>query len=255
MISRYEVWLNDVALSEIDPSIYVSDINYKATSVKHDTHRLSGKNGQFSGETDYVQDNRITVTFEVREYDTNKRQTIVQNINAWAANGGWLKSSDRIGQRIYVKTTVYPAAYSVLRWTDALTVEFTAFDYPYWQDEFSNTIQLNSGDEGDIFVPGCRKTDVEAVVVPAETMTGFEIECGDTRISLDGISIPANQSVKISYTDDHHILQIVSNNVSLLDKRTADSNDDLMLDPGTGHVHFVCSVSAVCTVSVKGVYL
>lgn len=255
MISRYNVWMNDISLTEIDPAIYIADISYQAAKPSRSANRLAMADGQHSYGQDYFEESKTTVYFAVREYNTNKRQRIVQDIVTWAMNGGWLKTSDRIGQRIYVHTSQFPSVASALQWTDNLSVEFTAYDYPFWQDETANTIDLNSGDEGDLFVPGVRKTVVEAVIVPSEPMTGFAIECGDTFMGFSDLSIPADQPIKITYTDDHHILTIESNGESLLSNRTTDSDDDLALEPGMGYVYFDAETAAVCTLSVRGVYL
>lgn len=255
MMSRYSVWLNDRGLNEISPDIVITDIAYTPSSPAFTGNRIAAADGQMSGKDGYIGPNKVTVSFMVRAYNTQERQEIVQDIVKWTANGGWLKTSDRPGQRMYVQPSKYPAVSSVQGWTDNLTAEFTAFDYPFWQDESPKTVTLNAGDEEEIFVPGFRKTYVEATIVPSETMTNFTIECGDTYIEIDDISIPAEQEIVLAYTDDHHILKIESNGVSLLDKRTPESNDDLLLAPGPGTVNFDSVTSAVCTVFVRGVYL
>ena len=254
MISRYEAYLNDVALSSLDTSIYITDIAYSVVTPQINTVRLSGRNGAYSS-GNYVQENRIAQSLMVRQYSTQNRQTVIGAIIAWASKPGWLKTSDRANQKIYVKCSKYPAVTSALRWTDVLSLEFVAYDYPFWVDEIPNKETITSGNECDVFVPGAYPTDVEAVITPSATITSLHIECGDTFLELSGISVPANQTITISYTDDHHILSIESNEVSLLNKRTPESSDDLVLNPGTNTVSFTANASATCTLIIKGVYL
>lgn len=255
MMSRYKVWLNDESLEEISPLVYISDISYSGVSPSFVTNKIGANDGQLTIDAVGYDTNTIVVSFSVREYNTAARQRIVQDIVKWASMGGWLKTSDRPGQMIYVRCAKYPAVGSVLRWTNALSVQFTAFDYPFWVDVTPETVELDSGDEEDIFVPGFRQTYVEASIVPSETLTGFTLEAGETFMEIDGVSIPADQAITIKYSDAHHILSIESAGVSLLDKRTPESSDDLILVPGTGTVYFDCATSAVCTVFVRGVYM
>ena len=255
MMSRYRVWLDDASIEEISPQIYVSDISYAAASPSFTASRIGMTDGQRTGDGDYYDVAMIVVSFAIREYNTAARQAILQNVAAWAAKGGWLKTSDRPDQMIYVRCNKLPAISSVLRWTQSLSIEFAAYDFPFWVDTNPITVELNDGDEEDIFVPGIRAVYVEATIIPAETMTNFSLECGDTFMEIDEISIPANQAITISYTADHHILKIESGGVSLLNKRTPASDDDLMLGPGTGTVYFDTATSAVCTISVRGVYV
>lgn len=254
MISRYRVYLNDVEISSIDDSIYVADVSYSSLSYNRTTTKLGNRSGSYSG-NEYFPENKVTVSFSVRQYDTSTRQNVIQAINAWCRNGGWLKVSDRPDMRMYVRCSKPAVVSSILRWTDYLTVELTAYDYPFWTDEVPVTEIMEAGHEYEIYVPGVYKTDVEAVIVSSSALTNVTIECGDTAIELDGINVPAEQPITISYTDDHHILQIESGGDSLLDKRTPDSYDNLVMEPGKNVVAFSANASAVCTLLIKGVYL
>lgn len=267
MISRYSVWLNDVSLSEIDPRIYVSDIAYQAASPARNTSRLAARDGQYSGEYEYIGESKITVSFAARAYETNARQQIIQEVAAWAADGGWLKTSDRMGQRIYVKCSKLPAVASVMRWTDAITVEFTAYDYPYWTDETATTLRLTStGTEstGTLTIGGVHDSLVEATIAINGATSKLELTCGDTAIVLEGLSLVSTNTVKVVYENVHHILRIYWQSQdaayyrranSLLDKRTAASNDDLIAKVGANTLKFKATGNAVCTFSCRGVYV
>ena len=254
MMSRYKVYLNDVEISSIDDTIYVSDISYASVSLERNTTKLGGRSGSYAGK-ESLPDNRVTVSFAVRQYDTQARQSVVQAVNLWCMNGGWLKVSDRPDQRMYVRCSKPAVVPSVLRWTDNLSIELTAYDYPFWTDEIPSTEVLEVGNDYDVYAPGVYRTDVEAVILPSEPITSFTIECGDTFFELSGISVPAGQPITISYTDDHHILQIESGGISLLNKRTPESSDDLVMNPGMNSAFFDADASATCTLIVKGVYL
>lgn len=255
MISRYEVWINNVALSSLSSKIYVADISYQPTTISWPVSKLGMVNGQYAGSQKYIAPNRITISFEAREYDIQGRQQIIQDIIKWAGNGGWLKCSDRESQRIYVKPSKMPSISSALRWLDTLTIEFTAYDYPFWQDEEAQTQTLNNGDTGSIIITGVRETEIEALITANATLTSVSLTCGDTTIALSGISVAQGNTIRLSYSDDHHILSIVSGTTSLLDKRTTASNDDLIGVPGTNSISYTANASSTCQFMARGVYL
>jgi phage-related protein len=254
MISRYAVWLNDVSLAEVDPTIYVSDIGYNPSAPKFNSSRLGGRDGQYSG-ADYIEKNVITVSFEIHEYHTARRQEIAQDVANWASNGGWLKTSDRVSQKIYVKPTRFPAVSSVMRWTENLTVEFTAFDFPYWQDEEPQTVTLENGGTGELFVSGVRPTAAEMALTASANISSINVQVGASRLILSDLGAVSGDVITVSYTDEHHILEIKKNGASILNKRTAASNDDLIVAPGLNAVSFSADGGATCTISVRGVYL
>lgn len=254
MKSRYSVTLNNVPLSALDDCIYVSDISYTPASPKHETTRYAARQGVYAGEP-YIESSRVTVSFMIRHYTTHERQQTAQQVMRWCAAGGWLQTSDRPHQRIYVRCTRFPAVESALRWTDALTVEFTAFAYPFWQDSMPATVSLSSGDTQSVFMPGVWPADIEATVTAREAITTFTITCGATSMTFSGLSVSEGGTVTISYTDDRHLLEAKADGVSVLDKRTSESSDDLVLAPGDGTVSFTADARAGCRLLIRGVWL
>lgn len=255
MISRYNAWLNNVALSEVNPDIYVSDIAYQPTMAKANTYAIGKRDGQYSGSEKYVESNRIVVYFTVRAYKTADRQRVVQDVISWATKGGWLQCSDRIGQRIYVKMSKAPTVNSVMRWLDNLSVEFTAYDYPFWVSDYPTTATLENGATGSLFLPGVWRSYAELSVLAASSITDINIKVGNTKLILSGLTMESGDVLKLSYTDENHIMEIKQGNTSVLDKRTAASDDDLIAEPGRNELEFTANDSAFCTVTIKGVWL
>lgn len=255
MISRYNVWLNDVSLSEINPDIYVANISYQPSAVSIDVVNHARQDGQYSGVMRSIKNNRIAVQFMVRTYDTAGRQSIVQDIIGWAGKGGWLKCSDRLGQKIYVKPSKLPAIASVMGWTDVLTIEFTAYDYPFWLSENENKVVLTSGSDSSLFLAGVWDSFAEVEIVANAAVTSLTVVVGDSSITLNGLNLASGDVLTISYTDEHHIMEIKSNDVSLINKRTVESADDLIVNSGSNNVSFTASGDATCTLKVREVRL
>lgn len=256
MISRYNVWLNDISLTETSPALLITDISYQAAAPSLQGSDRAGTDGQYTSTAEFIASNRVSVSFQIREYNTWKRQQAVQDVIRWAAKGGWIETYDRPDQRMYVRCTRLPSVGSVLRWTDTLTVEFTAYDYPFWTDKTPTELTLEEGDTGTLYLTGVRETDLEAVITADDTITELRIYCGNTDVWLKNISVQTGTAIRIGYTDDHHLLTIKAGNVSLLDKRDPTSADDLIAQPGANDVSFTCDEeTASCTLMAKGVWL
>lgn len=255
MISRYNAWLNNVALSEVSPDIYISDIEYEPTMSKASTNAIGKRDGQYSGHEKYVESNKITVYFEARAYKTADRQRIVQDVIAWGANGGWLQCSDRIGQRIYVKASKLPNISSVMRWLDNLSIEFTAYDYPFWVGDFPSTVTLENGATGTLFLPGVWRSQAELSVLALSSVTSINVQVGNTNLILSGLAMESGDVLTLTYTDENHIMEIKHGSTSVLNKRAAESDDDLLAEPGSNDLAFTSDGFAFCTIKVKGVWL
>jgi len=254
MTSRYEVWVNDAALSDIDPRIYVADIGYQPANVTRSSGRLAGGQGELASGWDYYGTSKTTVSCVIRAYNTSERQRVIQSIVRWAQAGGWLKTSDRPDQRIYVKPTRLPAAGSVMRWLDAVSIEFTAYEWPFWQEMNAQTVALTDGQTKTLrynsALPGYAEFDIELT----GSTSSVTVTVNGEHITLDNLGVSGGHIV-LSYSDEHHIQSIIHRVTSVIQKRTADSADDLILRPGENTVSFEVNGSATCTVSGKGVYL
>lgn len=269
MTSRYEVWVNDAALSDIDPRIYVADIGYQPASVTRSSGRLAGGQGELASGWDYYGTSKTTVSCVIRAYSTAERQRVIQSIVRWAQAGGWLKTSDRPDQRIWVKPTRLPAAGSVMRWLDAVTVEFTAYEWPFWTDIAAQTVTVSSGSvlRFNSALPGFAEFDITLGGGDARVKT-MAVTVGDRTITLDNVNVKGGHII-LTYTEEHHILRIYhqpagqTTQNSILQRRTADSADDLILKPGSNALAFSFALNsedsgsntATCVVSGKGVYL
>lgn len=254
MISRYEATLNNVALSSIDGSIYIADIQYASPSIQTQTVQAAKRQGAFV--TDRRQEkSSVTVTFEIRKYGIADRQSVCQAIVKWAMNGGILETNDRPGQRLRVICGQPPVVESTMHWTDELSVVFDAYSPPYWEEKTAATQTLTGSDaDGTVSVPGSiGKAPVDVTITPSSTLTGITIYAGDTYLSLSGISVTSSQTVEI-FHDENGFLHIESAGGSLLNKRTG--SDDLLVQSGRMEgLSVSANVSVTAVFSVRGYWL
>lgn len=232
MKSRYDAWLNDVALSSLNEELYVSDISCQPPQFTYTVHNYAGRNG---GHVTAKRTNELTVTisFELHLYGTQSRQDACAEIVSWAKDGGKLQISDRHDQYLQCVCTKFPSIESALRWTDTLTVEFTAYDVPYFQSSVPvKATGVGGEEEARVFVPGNAEATAEVTVTVLEPITTLTVGVGGKMIELTGLDLSENDEV-IFYHDDYGILHISTNETAILPHRTALSADDLKAPCGT----------------------
>ena len=253
MISRYNAWMDGIALSSINGDLYVRDIISEAVNIVSNAAKPAAGLGAYVS-TRSRDALRVTLEFELHIYDPAARQKACIEVVKWA-NGRELRVSDRPGQILKVICDDPPAISSALRWTDTLAVSFLAYETPYWVDDVPKAVSVNNS-SGTLWVPGnvpetLAKAKVDATVTATASVTSVTVTAGDTSITLSGISLSNGDTVVFSH-DDNGILSIKKGATSLLDKRTAASSDDLEVPCGKASTF---SSTRKCAFSVKGMWL
>lgn len=256
--SRNRVWLNNAGFADIDPAIHIHDVSYGAPGIT--THTV--ERARFHGSRVTRQrmgESTVTIQFDVREYDQVRRQDVMNRICAWAMKGGILTTDDRPNQRLHVVCTSAPSVQSSLRWTARQSIEFSAFDQPFWEDVTPKTVTLTGTNQSGQLAGAGAAADpfVEARIVAGADITSITLGAGNTVFKLSGISLESGQTLLIDY-DETHTLRIYNEDSgeSYLDKRSPDSDDDLMLTVGRfGAVSFTSNGLATVTFKTRGLYL
>ena len=252
MISRYEVSLNNLQMSEIDSSLLVLDVNYADPSYSIDSTKVGGRDGAvILNET--KESANVTISFELHIYSIAERQRVCQLVNAWAKDGGVLRINDRPAQRLHCKCSRLASVASAKNWTDPLTIVFSGFQPPYWEDDTATEIELSGTNESALgAVPGNGKEAyVSCIVIPEDTLTHLTLKAGASIFELTGLSIPAGETVSVDYQEG--VLRIRHGNSSILGSRTGSSSDDLKVPCGQESTFAVIADVAVdATFSVRG---
>lgn len=257
--SRVRVWLNGDGLQDIDPAVIIRDVSYQSPQIATQTVAHARYNGS-RVTRQRMDSSTVQITFEIHEYSPTIRQSIAERVTAWAMSGGVLTTDDRPERRLHVVCTEPPSIQSALKWTDVLSVGFTAFDNPFWEDVTPTTLLLSgSSGSGQMFGPGTAADPfVEADVKPASsTLTSVTMTAGSTSIALSSISIPSGKTLAIYY-DDRQTLHIERKDTgaSLISKRSAASSDDLMIPRGKfSTLSYTANVSVSVTFRARGLHL
>lgn len=223
MMTRYSAWLDGLPLHEIDPTIYILDIQEDLAQVDVSTAPKAGGSGRFVV-TRQRQTLSVTILFAIREYDVTRRKAIMQKVVAWAKGGKYLSINDRLGQRLRVEVDELPTIQSALRWTQELAITFTAYAFPYWENDYTDSLTTSGAASMTVIGDG-DTAPVDVSITPSgDTVT---VKADQTTITLTNVS----GNVEISHGDDG-ILRIVSSGESILSHRTPESSDDLTATPG-----------------------
>ena len=237
--------MNGVALSAVDPSIRVLDIQPGEVKQTIRTNRVTGRPGARIEKAE-VESVSVNVMFEIREYDTRKRQQICQKVQEWARSGT-LTVSDRPNQKLRAVCEDFPTA-GAKGWTDQLTIGFIGYNPPYWEETYRTVVEFDAAGSQSAFVPGnVPECLVSATVTAAAAITSITVGVNGKNIELTGLTVASGDKVYIGY-DDNLILYIRHGSTSILDKRTAASVDDLKAECGKQNTF---TVSASGNVTAK----
>lgn len=252
MISRYNVFLNNIALSDIHDDLYVADIQYQGGEISNTLAALANRPGALVTRR-YTEKTSVTVYFDLYVYNPADRQEAMKDIIAWAKGGGVLETSDRPLQRLRVICEAYPTITSALKYTERLSVTFAAYTLPYWEEKIPTTLTVADNNAHTLHVPG-NVDEAAALVDVTLTMTGsastLKVQAGDNEITLSGLSLSANDVVRF-YHDENLFLHIVKGTASLLDKRSG--ADDLAVPCGAASTVKITG-SASALFSVRGLW-
>lgn len=252
MTTSFDCALNSVLLSSLDAAICVQDIREDAPKLRTSALALQQEGRRLLRQ--HRESLTLHITFAIHEPEPVRRRTVLQAVQAWAAQGGFLTTTDRPGQRLGVVCTALPAM-SAEGWTEALTLTFVSTLVPYWEDaeetfaSGSTVLTLN--------IPGtAASSPVDVVVInnTEETVTSLTLRCGSTQMVFEGIDMPSNGLFLLIQSDGALVAQL--NGQSVLACRTPESDDRLLAPCGTSCTAYASALEPLqATFSARGRYV
>ena len=256
MILSHRVALNGVELDSLDNRILIQGIDEAAGK-----DQISAV-GTFGGAGQRITNQRrdtldVTVRFSIRikKTDMQAREDLFEKICAWAAPGGWLTVNYKEDRRLRVVCAQYPAAGDMWNWANSYAIIFRAYSVPYWQQATPGKLMASGTSFSRRFgVAGSARTvmDIE-FKNSGGACTRFKVTAGSSVIELKGINLLSGQTLAIGHTDDG-LLRITAAGVSVLDKRTEESSDDLYVYPGEVAVTIESPKAGTAIISCAGRY-
>ena len=244
MMNRYGVWLDGLPLHEIDPSIILTDIIEQPAVVDVISYpRAQGSGLRIAKRT--RQSLSVSVRFAIWEYDVTRRKAVMQKIVTWAKSGKYLAINDRPGQRLRVEVDSMPTIQSALKWTQDLTITFTAYAMPFWESD--DVHMLTTSDVASMMIMGDGDQTLVDATIQVEEEGDVTVKADNTTITLTDVS----GTINITHGDDG-ILRITAGEDSLLSHREPKSSDDLIATPG--RVNEFSVIGGTATFRVRGVW-
>ena len=256
---KYEAWLNGRALSAVSPEIYISSIRYEPPQLTVQTSEAAKRNGLLLESTKWGA-GKVTISFVMHRMPGHIRQRIIQEAAAWAAAGGVLQISDRLGQQLHVACFQPPYVADGCDFRTPMSIVFQAYDRPFWEETQASSLTLPAGTSGSdyLFVPGnAGNTLCEITVTPGSgnTLNTIGIGCGTTVLNFSDLGATNANPLKVRY-DDRQIMSIKVGSSSAMGKRTAASADDILMKCGqTNLCSYSANVSVTATFSARGLWL
>lgn len=257
MMTRYDAAVNGAWLGELDhlDRLIVKDIQEEAPRTRATTLRRPATAGllllKHQRET-----LRVAVTFVVWEQDVEMRKELVQRVNEWAMAQEivMLEINDRPGEMLFARVLEPAVVPSALKWTEEITIVFTAYEMPFWQDVEPS--QVTTQGKASLYVNGIGETLCDAYIKNSgsSAVTDVTVLGGETSIRFQGISLPAGETLAITH-DNRGFISAKIGGTSVLIHRTAESDDDLFLKCGQNNALSVSSNGTVtATFKARGVY-
>ena len=241
MMTRYRAALDGIQLDSIDPAIYILDISEESPRYKVYTAERAGMDGtHVTGvKRQYV---RVEVSFAIRLRNTIKRQAVLDKVAAWCQGHTLTTSTRQMGGAVplclHAECTQWPSIESALKWTDAVTVAFTAYEVPFWQlmkpklyaevPAAQPVTMRVKGSAGAVVGADVRYTGAD----PLETIT---LSVGAVRMTLNDLNMVEGETLHIAHDDAGRLSITIQNEEgtrSAYRCLSPDSPDDIILPMG-----------------------
>ena len=254
MMDRYAVWLGGIELRDCDPRIVISSIDDNAPKEKSSITYMGYTHGGRLTKT-VRQSLSVSVVIGIKETDMHERDAVYQSIRKWGRYPGYLTTSRKEGQRLYVEDMSIKT--SGKKWMETITLTLTAYAKPFWEDVGARSATIGTAAASgstSLSAPGnAEECMVDAeIVAKGGTLNTLSVTVGETTMSFTALGIAVRSAITILHADDG-TLTIKSGATSLMAKRTATSADDLIAVPGSSNtVSFSANVTCIAKFSTRG---
>ena len=260
MILSRRVALNGAQLDELYERIVIRGIETGVPKESIQGVNLMGGFGQrMTAQHWETMDVSVTFAIDVPKTDLITRRRIWEDVCSWAMSGegGWLTVNYLMDRRLFVDKVILPAPGDLRNWMSEYTIIFRAYHIPFWQEEYpAKVIKSNStGGTMTLQVGGHFPTVVDAEFknTSGSSLSIFSITAGGNQISLTGLELANNETLKIHHGTDG-ILRITEGGRNAYGKQSVGGANDLTVNPGPVTVVVAAQRTGNLTVSAIGRY-
>ena len=198
-----------------------------------------------------------SVTYAIDIYKTKmkKRREVFDLVNAWAANPGYIKMPETMGdRRLYADKIVLPNSGDLWNWLADYTIVFRALSVPFWEDstETTQTVKKIKADYTTLDVPGTAPTvlNLNFENISGKTITYVNIRVNnDPWMTFTGLNLAADETLQISH-DEKGVISFKAGRRNVIKIR--EGADDLYLNPGSNKITIDAQRNGKLTLSTRG---
>ena len=260
MILSRRIALNGAQLDELYERIVIRGIETGVPKESLQAVNLMGGYGQrITAQHWETLDVSVRFAIDVHRDDLITRRRIWEDICAWAmgGEGGWLTVNFIPDRKFFVEKTILPAPGDLGEWLQEYTIIFRNYHIPFWQDEYPPAVTKTNSTGGTmtLLVGGHFPTVVDAEFknTSGSSMSIFSITAGGKQISLTGLALANNETLKIHHGTDG-ILRITEGGRNAYGKQDTGGANDLTVTPGPVTVVVAAQRAGNLTVSAIGRY-
>ena len=187
---RHRAALDGVQLDEVDSRIMISKIEPADGKESIQNVSLWGDSVGSRVTSIHRDSLDITVKFHIRlkKRSMAEREEVIEKVNAWALNGGWLTVNYKSNRRIRVFRAQAAGAGDPWEWTKEYSLIFRACGVPYWQEATPTTLRQQNVSSGTLVmgIAGSEKSvlDAEFRNTSGGTINSFSISTGEASMSF-----------------------------------------------------------------------
>ena len=245
-MNRYQVsiggkWLHTYLNSDkrFKGRVWVEDIQYAEPSIKRTIETAGDADGGIITRT-YREKASVTILFNVLTWDPTERYDAIESIRSLAAKGGTILTSNRPNRALFnAVCETYPEIVSSKARTDTISMTFSAYAFPYWQDKADptpKTLSNTTNTSMSVTVPGnAPRAKCTVEIIANENFGGnsnlagstVDVTVGKTTLYL-AYDLQKNNYCLID-TDEHDNLRVRIYNNSTSSKKLITSGIGLLL--------------------------
>ena len=264
MILSRRVALGGVQLDSLDDRIVIQGVEETAGRDAISAVDFGARSGQrVTGRRRELLDITVHFGVDIPKGNYTDRETVLETVNSWAANGGWLTLGHKPGRRLSV-VLAQPAAISDVRaWNTDYSMVFRAYAVPYWEaaeavsaettgNSTTITVPGNAGTQADVIVENTGSSTVNALTV-AVTSGGRQ-----RAMVFSSLGLAAGEKLVIDHEAGLLRIRIQASGGSYrsaMIRRNDESADDFAVVPGTVQCQLTISGAHKLTVSARGRWL
>lgn len=259
MASKYQAYMNGISLTGLDDRIHIVDVKEKETLNISSASKFAFGKRVTSRKRESL---TISLDLMLKVRCSDDYAAIIDKIHAWAVDG-LLELSYRPFQQINCICTALPGISSIYKWTTVITMEFTSYEVPYWESTGETVAEVASSNNQDITIniPGSADTVLYGEIknVSSSICNYIGITSSRGMFVFSALGLASGETLNISYNDANLLrLEIVSSagiSRTVYDKRTPESDDDIILKPGSNRITLSATNNCKWTIKARGRWL